>query len=156
MNKIFFVVVFCLTNMAFSQIKLQGVVKDSIGNPLELANVIAINQETKALESYAITDAKGFYKLALSKNSEYGLQVSYIGMKTFKEIIALKSDDLERDFTLQLDNVLDAVELTYEMPVTVKGDTLVYNADSFKNGSERKLEDIIENYLELKLMKMVK
>ena len=144
MNKIFFVVVFCLTNMAFSQIKLQGVVKDSIGNPLELANVIAINQETKALESYAITDAKGFYKLALSKNSEYGLQVSYIGMKTFKEIIALKSDDLERDFTLQLDNVLDAVELTYEMPVTVKGDTLVYNADSFKNGSERKLEDIIE------------
>ena len=144
MNKIFFVVVFCLTNMAFSQIKLQGIVKDSIGNPLELANVIAINQETKALESYAITDAKGFYKLALSKNSEYGLQVSYIGMKTFKEIIALKSDDLERDFTLQLDNVLDAVELTYEMPVTVKGDTLVYNADSFKNGSERKLEDIIE------------
>ena len=85
MNKIFFVVVFCLTNMAFSQIKLQGIVKDSIGNPLELANVIAINQETKALESYAITDAKGFYKLALSKNSEYGLQVSYIGMKTLRK-----------------------------------------------------------------------
>jgi hypothetical protein len=30
------------------------------------------------------------------------------------------------------------------MPVTVRGDTLIYNADSFKNGSERKLEDIIE------------
>jgi hypothetical protein len=28
--------------------------------------------------------------------------------------------------------------------VVVKGDTLIYNADSFKNGSERKLEDIIE------------
>ena len=30
------------------------------------------------------------------------------------------------------------------MPVIVRGDTLIYNADSFKNGSERKLEDIID------------
>jgi hypothetical protein len=30
------------------------------------------------------------------------------------------------------------------MPVVVRGDTLIYNADSFKNGSERKLEDIID------------
>jgi hypothetical protein len=30
------------------------------------------------------------------------------------------------------------------MPVTIKGDTIVYNADSFKNGSERKLEDVLE------------
>jgi len=30
------------------------------------------------------------------------------------------------------------------MPVVVRGDTLIYDADSFKNGSERKLEDIID------------
>ena len=30
------------------------------------------------------------------------------------------------------------------MPITIKGDTLIYDADSFKNGSERKLEDIME------------
>ncbi len=33
-----------------------------------------------------------------------------------------------------------------KMPVTIKGDTIVYNADSFKNGSERKLEDVLKNY----------
>ena len=27
----------------FSQVKLNGVIKDSLGSPLELANVIAIN-----------------------------------------------------------------------------------------------------------------
>ena len=43
-------------NMAFSQIKLEGVVMDSIGNKLTLANVIAIDEETGDLESYAITD----------------------------------------------------------------------------------------------------
>ncbi len=30
------------------------------------------------------------------------------------------------------------------MPVLIRGDTLIYDADSFKNGSERKLEDIID------------
>jgi hypothetical protein len=31
------------------------------------------------------------------------------------------------------------------MPVTVSGDTLTYNADSFNKGTERKLEDVLEN-----------
>jgi hypothetical protein len=31
------------------------------------------------------------------------------------------------------------------MPVTISGDTLVYNADSFNKGTERKLEDVLEN-----------
>ena len=138
------VLVLFVAQITFAQIKFQGVVKDSIGNPLELANVIAINQESNALESFFITDEKGKYVLGLKKNSSYKLQVSYIGMKSFEDIITTKEIDVNRDFTLKPDNALDAVELTYEMPVTVEGDTLVYNADSFKNGSERKLEDVLE------------
>ena len=48
-------------------------------------------------------------------------------------------------FILYQNNELDPVELTYEMPVVVKGDTLVYDADSFKTGTERKLEDVLKN-----------
>ena len=144
MNKVAFVVVFCFTSIGFSQVKLQGIIKDSIGNPLELANIIAINKQSSTLESYAITDKKGQYKLSLKKNREYSIQVSYIGMKSIIEILQVGDTDITKNFSLISDNVLDAVELTYEMPVTVKGDTLIYNADSFKNGSERKLEDVIE------------
>jgi len=144
MKNFLFFILLSLVNISFSQIKLQGVVKDSIGNPLELANIIAINEETKDLESYAITNHEGVFKLALSKNTTYALQVSYIGMKTHKETFVVKEEDISKDFSLVSDNVLDEVELTYEMPVTVKGDTLIYNADSFKNGSERKLEDVIK------------
>ncbi|MFD1615635.1 carboxypeptidase regulatory-like domain-containing protein [Gelatiniphilus marinus] len=133
-----------IASTAFAQIKLEGVVKDSIGNPLELANVIAINQETQALESYGITNDGGRYKLNLEKNTTYSLQVSYIGMKAFKETITTKEVDIVKNVTMMPDNALDAVELTYEMPVTVKGDTLIYNADSFKTGTERKLEDVLE------------
>ena len=123
---------------------MQGVVKDSIGQPLELANVIAINQSTQALESYSITSADGKYKLGLSKASVYTIQVSYIGMKTISNVMNTAALDIDKDFTLYQENALNEIELTYEMPVTVKGDTIVYNADSFKNGTERKLEDILE------------
>lgn len=139
-------VLLCLVvaGSAFAQVKMQGIVKDSIGTPLELANIIAINQETNALESYAITNDKGKYVLSLGKNGKYKLQISYIGFKTFEEVITTQEANITKDFTLLPDNSLDAVELTYEMPVTVRGDTLIYNADSFKNGTERKLEDVLE------------
>ena len=37
--------------LSFSQVKLEGFVKDSLGNPLELANVIAINKATSFIDS---------------------------------------------------------------------------------------------------------
>lgn len=129
----------------FAQVKIEGVVKDSIGNPLELANVIAINQETNKLDSYGITNDQGRYKLSLEKNTNYKLQVSYIGMKTADEAVATADQDITKNFTLVSDNSLDEVELIYEMPVTIKGDTLIYNADSFNTGTERKLEDVLKN-----------
>ena len=142
-----FIISLCFALVSLSlqaQIKMQGVVKDSIGQPLELANVIAINQSTQALESYSITSTDGKYKLGLSKASVYTIQVSYIGMKTISKVMNTEASDIDNDFTLYQENALDEIELTYEMPVTVKGDTIVYNADSFKNGTERKLEDILE------------
>jgi len=134
-----------LSSIGLSQVKLQGVVRDSLGSPLELANVIAINKQSSALESFSVTAEDGKFMLSLSKNQTYNMQVSYIGMKTFEQEISTKEQDIIRDFNLSLDNNLDAVELSYEMPVTVRGDTLIYNADSFTNGSERKLEDVLKN-----------
>lgn len=128
----------------FAQVNMDGVVKDSIGAPLELANVIAINKESKALESYGITNNEGRFRLSLGKNSTYSIQVSYIGMKTLTDSITTSEADINKTYTLKTDNSLDEVELTYEMPVRIDGDTLIYNADSFKNGTERKLEDVLK------------
>jgi len=134
-----------ISSIGLSQVKLQGVVRDSLGTPLELANVIAINKQSSALESFSVTTEDGKYLLSLSKNQTYNMQVSYIGMKTFEQEISTQDIDIIKDFNLSLDNTLDAIELSYEMPVTVRGDTLIYNADSFTNGSERKLEDVLKN-----------
>lgn len=128
-------------------IELSGIVKDSIGKPLELANIIATDVAAGALESYGITDVKGRYKLELTRGKDYELKVSYLGLKPVVERYRVtdQSTDAVKDFTLLADpNQLDNVELVYEIPVIVKGDTIVYNTDSFTNGTERKLGDVIE------------
>jgi len=144
MKNIITLLLILVAGNTFAQVRVEGVVKDSIGNPLELANVVAINQETLALDSYGITNDAGRYKLSLEKNASYKIQVSYIGMKMTEDLFETKEETLERNYTLQDDTTLDEVELVYEMPVTVKGDTLIYNADSFKTGTEKKLEDVLK------------
>ena len=145
MKKHLFLLFIFTNSVIFSQIKMTGKVTDSIGTTLELANIILINSESNSLETFAMSDDKGNYKLSLKKNTSYNLQVSYIGMSTFSQMLMTKDDDIFKNFSLQSNNQLDAVELTYEMPVVISGDTLVYDADSFKTGTERKLEDVLKN-----------
>ncbi len=133
---------------AFAQsIELRGVIKDSIGSPLEFANVIASNKAEGTLESYGITDGQGRYRLSLTSGITYDLKISYLGLKSelLELTVAEDAQDMERDFVLKSDpNQLDDVELVYEMPVSIKGDTIVYNTDSFTNGTERKLGDVLK------------
>ena len=145
MKKILLLIFLSSNTFIYSQIKMSGKVTDSVGNPLELANIILINSESNSLETFAMSDNKGDYKLSLKKNTSYNLQVSYIGMSTFSQMLKTEDSNLLKNFALTQNNQLDAVELTYEMPVVISGDTLVYDADSFKTGTERKLEDVLKN-----------
>lgn len=135
-----FTLIWCY--ISYAQINLEGTVTDSLQNPLESASLVAINQKTKDLESYVLTDINGKYKLKLSKNNKYKIQVSSIGLRTINDSISTKEISILKNYTLRSDIVLD--EVIVKMPVVVRGDTLIYNADSFKNGTERKLEDIID------------
>lgn len=144
MKKIVLIAISLIASYTNAQVKLSGVVKDSIGNTLEMGNIIAINRQTKKLDAYGFTDKYGNYKLNLKKNAEYTIKASYVGMKTGNVEVATKEKDLIKNMILNLDNTLDEVEIIAKMPVTVKGDTIVYNADSFKSGTEKKLGDILK------------
>ena len=142
MIKNIFIFFLLLSLTSYGQVKLEGIVKDSLKAPLESASLVAIDQKTNNLESYVLTDINGKYKLNLKNNSNYKIQVSYIGLRTINETLDTKEADILKDFVLRSDIALD--EVIVKMPVVVRGDTLIYDADSFKNGSERKLEDIID------------
>lgn len=127
--------------------KATGTVKDSVGYPLEMASIIAKVKETGAIETYAITNHEGRYQLSLPINNTYAIQVSYMGFETKDIDITVGSDrsDIIRNIVLKsMADELDGVELVYDMPVVIKGDTIIYNTDSFVTGNERKLEDVIK------------
>ena len=128
--------------ISYAQINLEGTITDSLQSPLESASLVVINKKTKDLESYVLSDVNGKYKLKLSKNTKYNIQVSYIGLRTIYDSISTKEINLIKNYTLRSDIILN--EVVVKMPIVVRGDTLIYNADSFKNGTERKLEDIID------------
>ena len=142
-KKIFTLVIFMTTLITNAQIKLTGVVKDSIG-PLEMANVIALDTVAKKIVSYGFTDANGQYKLDLQKNTVYNIKISYIGLKSVDDFVKTTDSDVIKNYKMSNDNMLDEITIVSKMPVRIEGDTIIYNADSFKNGSERKLEDVLK------------
>ena len=140
------IALFFITSISFSQsVKLEGIITDSKTVGLEMANVMAVNQATKAMDSYAITNDKGKYVLALKPNTAYSIKISYLGMQSKELEVLTASASITKNITLQDGGIeLDGVEIIREMPVSIKGDTIVYNADSFKSGTERKLEDVLK------------
>lgn len=124
------------------EITFYGVVRDSLENPLNNASLVAIDQETKSLDAYTITKEDGVFSLKLKKQKTYKIQVSALGLQTVNDILTTLEEDVLKEYILRADIQLD--EVVVKMPVVVRGDTLIYDADSFKNGSERKLEDILD------------
>jgi hypothetical protein len=125
-----------------AQIKFEGKVLDTLQLPLEKASVVAINNATNALDAFAMTNDKGRFSLKLKEKTEYKIQVSYFGLQSMNETLKTASENLNKDYTLRKDIALD--EVVVKIPVIIRGDTLIYDADSFKNGSERKLKDILD------------
>ena len=134
------------STLSFAQtIKLDGLITDSKNAGLEMANVMAVNKTTKAMDAYAITNDKGKFTLNLKPNTTYLIKVSFLGMQNKEVEVTTATANLVKNITLDAGGIeLDGVEIVREMPVSIKGDTIVYNADSFKSGTERKLEDVLK------------
>ncbi len=145
MNKLLFILTMTLSMSAISQnIKFEGTVKDTTGVALEMANVMAINNNTKAMDAYAITNDVGKYQLNLNANTPYTLKISYIGYQSQEKQVTTIDRTMNYNVVLKEGNQLKEVELVYVMPVSISGDTIIYNSDSFTNGTEKKLEDVLK------------
>lgn len=127
------------------KITITGNVTDTLANPLQMANVVAVNKATNALDGFGITNSEGLYKINVTSNTEYTLKVSFLGFQAKEIPLSIKEQDVRLDVVLQPQaEQLDGVELVYEIPVSIKGDTIVYNTDSFVSGTEKKLADVLD------------
>jgi len=145
MNKLLYFFLL-ISTLSFSQnIRFEGVIQDNTKAPLEMANIMAMNQTSKAMDAYAITNDKGKFILNLKPNTTYAIKLSYLGMQNKEITVTTQTQNIVQNITMEQGGVeLEGVEIVREMPVSIKGDTIVYNADSFKTGTERKLEDVLK------------
>lgn len=141
-----YIALLCFFGMSITyaqNVKIEGVIQDDIG-VLEMANVMLINKQTKAMEGYSITNGSGKYQLNAPANTVLILKVSYIGYLPFEEELTLGTTNIQKNIVLDQGTQLNEIEIVKEMPVSIKGDTIVYNTDSFTTGTERKLEDVLK------------
>lgn len=124
----------------------QGKVTDSLKQPMELVNVLAIPSDPQISITYSITNTKGEYKLSLNSKSDYEISVSFLGYKKSTFIKKSSSNDIEHNFILkEQDEVLGEVQINYKyQPIKVRKDTITYNMKNFLDGTENKLREALK------------
>ncbi len=126
-------------------IRFMGIVVDSTGSPVELANVVATDPESNTITSFGVTDYQGRFVLKLEIGKQYTLKVSFMGFETFDETIVAR-ENLSDPYRVNMQHSvtqLATLEIVDEFPVVITGDTITYRADAFTKGTERKLEDVL-------------
>lgn len=146
MNKIlFFIFSFLISNFLYSQetCKLRGEVRDSIGLPVFDASVSAFNSKNEGI-AFTFTDTEGSFVLELPCNDNYDIEVEHIDFESYSENVTMdKSKSVRFKMNRGVISLQEAV-VRAKQPITVKGDTIEYDADSFRTAADENLEDILK------------
>lgn len=129
--------------------RIQGVVSDSTESPLAGATVILMQAADSVMANFAMSNAEGEFLLQGVNSGSYLLQISYIGYQA--SWIALELEG--KGTTKELGNVmlsenienLETVVISGERsPLTIKKDTLEFNAGAFKTQPNAVVEDLLK------------
>ena len=118
---------FFICTFSFSQTHtITGVVSDSINNPLESANIIALPKSENAQLKFAIADNKGRFRLELDYNVKYEVTASYIGFNEQVLVVEPNSTITTHNFKLKStgQNLKEIVIKHEYKPIIIKKDTL--------------------------------
>ena len=122
-----------------------GIVKDITGQGLEGANIVLYPINKDIPPSFAVSGAQGEFKVIISINEQYTLNITFIGFEPVKETIVFTQMATTKDYVLQEAlNELEEVVINYTPPIQVKKDTTTYQVDAFVNGKERKLGAVLK------------
>lgn len=140
---------FSIISFGQSTISLKGKIIDkNTSIPLESATIYLKSVKDSTLIDYTISDKNGNFSFKTKKNENAILfKISYIGYNDYSEKIEnLKAD---KDFgSIRLEeNVSSLKEVVIQSeapPVTIKNDTLEFNASSFKVRPDANVEALLK------------
>lgn len=128
--------------------EIKATVIDSLTNePIPFASVYVIPAKDTTITNFTLTDAKGVAKLEEVPYGNYVFRVEMMGYKAFvKERYFRERQADMGTIRLQLDkNYLQSATITdVGNPITIKKDTIEFNATSFRVGSNAMLKDLLQ------------
>jgi hypothetical protein len=135
----------CNKNLS-AQTTIFGQIKDDNSQPLSSINITVKIAQSQTIIAYAYTDKEGHYLIKLNKPGNYEIDFSAISYK--KSINLL---EVEANHMYELNGVLTALNFQLKevivqtkKPITVKGDTIIYDAAFFAKGNENVVEDLLK------------
>ncbi len=148
LNKVTIIILglfFC--NLCKAQIQIKGTVSDSLGI-VPFVNVL-IKEKDNRIKSFSSTNQNGYYEISLQGIDEifflefssfaHEPQVIRINQSNSKDKVIVQNVKLSSRITK-----LKEVVVEIRKPILVKKDTTEYNPNSFKDGTERVVEDLLK------------
>lgn len=140
--------VFALLNvMAVMAVTLRGNVTDLSGESLIQASVRVLAAKDSSLVKGAVTNAEGRFNVANVKAGKYVVEISYVGYETQMRNVTVADKDITlKPFQLKESSVMlqEAVVRGVRTPITVKEDTVEFNAESYKTQPNAVVEDLLK------------
>ncbi len=126
---------------------IKGTLVDSAGAPLPAATVMLLMPKDSALVSFGRTDDQGLLEFKNVKRSPYLLKISYVGYLPYEQKVEPTDDPITDVGKIQLkmlnQDLFEVVIKTARAPLSIKGDTVEYNASSFKVPPGSTVEDLL-------------
>ncbi len=140
-----------LTHVVFSQnpskVTIQGIIADTLGEDLPFATVMLLNPKDSALINFTRSDDKAAFSFKNIKNTEYLLKISYVGYLPYQQYLAPSVSELNDLGLVKIkpitQELLEVVIRTAKAPLSIRGDTIEYNASSFKVPPGSTVEDLL-------------
>lgn len=124
--------------------KLKGSVADENGIPVTDASVSIFDQNNEG-KGFVFTSNVGEFEFKLPCGQKYDIEIEQAGFETYIENVDL-TENVNKKLKLKKGNQISLQEtiVKAQQAIKVKGDTIEFDADSFKVGNEETLEDILK------------
>lgn len=148
-KQILFFLIFFITFIFFGysqSVVLNGTVTDSLNNALYNANILVRNTKESSKIQFTTTDKEGKFSFSIKSNTNYSIELSYLGYSTYKTDLTIQNQDIHKQFVLyKSTEKLKGVFIQTKRAIEIKKDTVHYNVEHFLKGSERNVEDLLKN-----------
>ena len=147
---LFFINSLCLT-FAYAQnlnrITIKGMAMDTSGADMPFATVMLLNPSDSTLVNFTRADDKGGFVFKNVKNSAYLLKISYVGYIPFVQYVPPATVEINDVGTLYMKiintQLMEVVIRAAKSTLSIRGDTIEYDASSFKVPPGSTVEDLL-------------